>query len=105
MDHDTPFFPRGYDLAPNYANHHGGPPALAWATFALVLLLALAFFAAAISQFARRSRRPAFAGGPGTGPAPDPLETLRFRYARGELSRDEYLQASADLTAEQPPPD
>jgi uncharacterized membrane protein len=105
MDHETPFFQRGYDLAPNYANHHGGPPALAWATFALVLLLSLAFFAAAISQFARRPRRPAFAGAPGKAAAPDALETLRYRYARGELSRDEFLQATADLTAaEQPPP-
>jgi uncharacterized membrane protein len=91
---------RGYDFAPVYANHHGAPSALAWATFALVLLLALAFFAAAVSQLAaRRPRRFAFAG---HGRRPDPLEVLRIRYARGEISRDEYLQASSDLTAEAP---
>ena len=38
----------------------------------------------------------------------DALAQLRLRYARGDVSRDEFLQASADLTGtplpEQPPP-
>jgi hypothetical protein len=100
MDHNAPWQSRGFDLAPAYSNHHGGPPALAWATFALVLLLVLAFFAAAVSQLAaRRPRRFAFAG---PGRHPDPLEMLRARYARGEIGRDDFLQASADLTADRP---
>ena len=32
------------------------------------------------------------------------LATLRMRYARGEVSRDEFLQASDDLGAPVPPP-
>jgi uncharacterized membrane protein len=103
MNEQIPWMHRGHDFAPGYANHHGGPPALAWATFALVLLLALGFLALAISQLAsRRPRRFAFAG-PSPGPRPDPLDALRSRYARGEIGRDEYLQAVADLTPEPPP--
>ena len=39
--------------------------------------------------------------GPGRGPAPadEALTHVRLRYARGELSRDEYLRMSADLGA------
>jgi uncharacterized membrane protein len=102
MNDHHPWGPRGFDLAPAYSSHHGGPPALAWATFALVLLLALAFFAAAVSLLAAR-RRPFALAGPRRGR--DPLETLRIRYARGELSRDEFLQAASDLTSEGPPSD
>jgi uncharacterized membrane protein len=91
MDDHAPWLPRGYDLAPAYSHHAGGPSALAWATFALVLALALAFLATAVAEAAARRRRPAVAGA-------DPLETLRFRYARGEIGRDEFVQAAADLT-------
>ncbi len=35
-------------------------------------------------------------GGPQPG-RPDPLEVVRMRYARGELSRDDYVQATRDL--------
>jgi hypothetical protein len=98
--------------------HHSGPGALAWATFALVLLLVLTVFALIVARFARRSRRHwghgpghrrrrfLFAGqGPGMGPGrgmggpQDPLEALRWRYARGEIGRDEFLLAASDLTA------
>src|SRR5262245_65593860 len=98
MDENAPFFHPGFDLAPRYAEHQGGPSALAWATFALLLLLSLAFFAVALSQFTRRPRKVAVAGGPDA--SRDPLDLLRSRYARGELSRDEFLQANADLTAD-----
>jgi uncharacterized membrane protein len=93
----------GFDGGPMYF-HHGGPP-LAWATFALVLLLTLAFFAVLIARMSSRRRhhgwhhRMAFAG-PG-GP-PDPLELLRMRYARGEIDRDAFLQGTSDLTASAP---
>jgi hypothetical protein len=30
-------------------------------------------------------------------PGPQPLDVVRMRYARGELSRDDYLQATRDL--------
>jgi uncharacterized membrane protein len=96
MNEQSPWMHRGLDFGAAHSTHHGGPPALAWATFALVLLLALAFFATAVSQLsARRPRRFAFAG---PGRTPDPLAVLQARYARGEIGRDEYLQAVADLT-------
>ena len=87
--------------------HHDGHPALAWATFALLVLLTLSFFALALSQWSAR-RGMAMAGGPGSrrfmlhrGPGgrhePDPLDVLRHRYARGEISREEFVQATADL--------
>ena len=100
---DNPPFPMfhrgGFDAGPFYA-HQGGPHALAWATFALVLLLVLSFFALLIARTAgRRShgwhRKMVFAGGPG---GHDPLELLRMRYARGEIDRDAFLQGTSDLT-------
>lgn len=98
---DTPPFPfrrGGFDVGPVYF-HHGGPPALAWATFALVLLLVLAFFAMFVARMAggrqmRWKHRVAFAG--------DPLELLRMRYARGEIDRDAFLQGTSDLTEVKP---
>jgi hypothetical protein len=99
--------------------HHDGPPALAWATFALLLLLVLSFAALVLWQLsARRAvagpggrRRFAFAGGPGPRRRrPDPVELLRMRYASGEINRDEFLERTADLggppsaAEEEPPP-
>jgi uncharacterized membrane protein len=103
----APMFHRGgFDGGP-VMYHHGGPHALALATFALVLLIALAFFALIVARAASRRHhhhpkwhhRMAFAG-PG-GP-PDPLEMLRMRYARGEIDRDTFLQGTTDLTASAP---
>jgi uncharacterized membrane protein len=98
---------RGFDIGPIYLQHHGGGnSSLAWATFALVLLLVLAFGAVLIARAASRGprlwqRRMAFAGGPPQGRL-DPLELLRARYARGEISRDEFLQGTSDLASSAP---
>ena len=112
----TPFArPRGFGFGPVLVQHQQNhPDALAWATFALVLLLVLTVGAMIVARFAaRRSRRwpgPgrgrrhfAFAG---AGPRHDPLDVLRWRYARGEIGRDEFLQGTSDLAArgEAPPP-
>jgi hypothetical protein len=37
---------------------------------------------------------------------PDALNLLRWRYARGEIGRDEFIQGTSDLTGrgEAPPP-
>jgi hypothetical protein len=94
----------GFGFRPGgFLVQHGGhahPNALAWATFALVLLLVLTVGALIVARFARRGRpglgRPG-RGGPGR--RPDPLDVLRWRYARGELSRDAFLAGMADLTA------
>ncbi|MHB8650463.1 MAG: SHOCT domain-containing protein [Gaiellaceae bacterium] len=113
MDNNAPPFQGGRGFGFGFADgrfHHGGPPALAWATFALVLLLVLSFAALLLSQFsARRAlarhggpRRFAFAGGPGSRRRPDPLDVLRHRYAGGEISRDEFLQGTSDLARDAP---
>jgi uncharacterized membrane protein len=89
--------------------HNGGPPTLEWLVFALLLVAVLTLGTLLVSRLAVRSGR--WSRTPATTvPAAvhDPLDVLRFRYARGEISRDEYLQGTADLTPPQPaapPPD
>jgi hypothetical protein len=78
--------------------HHGGPPALAWAIFALQLLMLAALAVLLVRAFAFRPRP---AGPPPRrfrrhGP-PDPLTHARMRYVNGEMSREEYLQVTRDL--------
>ena len=103
--HGPGFFP-----GPAFDAHHGGSgSALGWVLFALQLLM-LAGIAVLI---ARAFMHPKPAGGPAfappfrRGPRPgptDPLEVARFRYARGELSRADYLQVVSDLGAPEPEP-
>ena len=96
MNYDNNGHGPGFFPGPAFDAHHGGGSTLGWVVFALQLLmlaalgvlLARAFMA---PRFARSGRK-----GPGPGPG-DPLEVARFRYARGELSRDEYLQVVRDL--------
>jgi hypothetical protein len=104
MNDSPPFRNRGGTfLDPAY--HHGGPSALAWTIFALQLLLVLGLAALLVSALAGPRLRPWASPFPGPsrppgGPTPgrhDPLEVVRMRYARGELSRDDYLQATRDL--------
>ena len=91
-----------------YVHHDGGAHPLAWVIFGLLVVLLIFVTVLVAARFAGGPRRHwkhlAFAGG-----APEPLAVLRMHYARGELGRDEYLQASADLGAEsgetaEPPP-
>jgi hypothetical protein len=104
MNDYPPFRNRGGTfLDPAY--HHGGPSALAWTIFALQLVLLLGLATLLVSALAGPRLRPLARPFPGPsrppgGPnpdRPDPLETVRMRYARGELSRDDYLQATRDL--------
>jgi uncharacterized membrane protein len=81
----------------------GGPSALTWAIFALlVVLLLLAIASLAIdAYYRRRSARSVPASVSDTRPAPEEssraLAVLDDRYARGEIARDEYLRARDDL--------
>ena len=107
--------PGGFGFGPTIVQHQQNhPDALAWATFALVLLLVLTVGAMIVARVAARRSRSwhgpgrgrrhfAFAG---AGHRPEPLDVLRWRYARGEIGRDEFLQGTSDLTAggEAPPP-
>jgi uncharacterized membrane protein len=115
MNPPSPFQRRGSGFGPgSFSVHeHMANSALAWATFALVLLLVLTIGALLVARFSggRRHRRhfgPPMMRGRGGG-RPDPLEILRMRFASGQITRDEFLQATGDLTAtattvEQPPP-
>jgi len=83
----------------------GGPSALAWTIFALQLLLLLGLAALLLRSFAFARPAGPPRGRPFTRRGPqDPLEHLRVRYARGEISREEYLQVTRDLggTPEEP---
>jgi uncharacterized membrane protein len=75
----------------------------------VLLLLLIALLVVGVVWLVRRlqigsAAVPAVAAGttaalPVAGPAADPaLAALRLRYARGEVSRDDYLQAIEDLT-------
>ena len=93
-DNPPPFFRGGGGF-----EHHGGVGGLAWAIFALELLMLAGLAVLLVRAFAWRPRPagPRFARRHG---AADPLELVRYRYARGELTRDEYLQATRDLGGE-----
>jgi uncharacterized membrane protein len=86
----------------------GGPGALAWAIFALVLaLLLLAIASLAIDAYHRsRDKRRVEEPAAGVPPAPEAhgpaLAVLDNRYARGEIPREEYLQARDDLRTTEP---
>jgi len=80
----------------------GGPSTLAWVIFALVLVLLLLAIASLVidAYYRRRGSQPVTASIPGPAPGPakaEALSVLDGRYARGELQRDEYLQARDDL--------
>jgi uncharacterized membrane protein len=85
------------------AGHHGTHP-LAWLLF--FVLLALIVAAAVWLVLRLAGRRPLLPVAPtamSSGPQADgALETLRLRYARGEIDRDEFLRVSGDLGAAPP---
>jgi putative membrane protein len=85
----------------------GGPPVVSW----LIPLLFLVVIAALVVWVVLRvtGRRypgspPAAAWPPAARPGPGDaaLELVRSRYARGEISREEFVQVSLDLGG--PPP-
>jgi hypothetical protein len=70
---------------------------------ALVALAALAAYL--IVRFTNRRAAPLPAVVPAAYPMQDAaLQQLRLRYARGELTRTDFLQAATDLGAPMPPP-
>jgi uncharacterized membrane protein len=105
---------RGYGMQPlprggfvEHVGSHGGgwPDGLSWMIFALLLvLLLLAAVSLALDAYHRSQRPRAVTRWAGPAPAPGlvpggrALGVLGMRYARGEISRAEYLQARADLS-------
>ena len=98
--------------APIRFEHHDGSHPLAWLIFALLLIVLVLLIVHLVQGLTRRHHRP-WMGPRGTFTAPwpgrqfmvdtphleEPLAILRLRYARGEISRDEFVQASTDLGA------
>ena len=79
---------------------HGGdgPHVVAWLLFILFLVLLVGLIVLLVSRLSGgRGGWPAAAPAAGPRTGEDPLEGLRLRYARGEVDRDAFLQASADL--------
>src|SRR5262245_43888388 len=102
MNNDAPPFFRGGGpgrvfVSPNGFEHHGGVGGLAWVIFALQLLMLAALAVLLVRAF---TWRPASRRRRTTATAAGPIEQLRWRYARGEIARDDYLQASRDLGGE-----
>jgi len=81
--------------------HHGGDHH--WIALVLFILLVVALILLAVSLARLAFRRSAAATTAGAGSADDALGTLRMRYARGEIGRDEFLLAHADLGGPSPP--
>jgi putative oligomerization/nucleic acid binding protein len=104
---DQPFPPFGSGRLVERVGEGGGPSDLAWVIFSLLLvLLLLAIVSLALDAYFRSQRPRPFTRWlpPGMPPGPFPggraLAVLGVRYARGEISREEYLQARADLSGE-----
>jgi uncharacterized membrane protein len=87
-----------------HAGGRGGPSDLAWVIFALLLvLLLLVLVSLALDAYYRSQGPRPFVkwlgpgGPPGFAPGGRALAVLDVRYARGEISREDYLQARGDL--------
>ncbi len=91
-------------------HHYDGPYGHDW-TYFLGGVIPLLLFAVligvavwAVIRFTGRNRPMAATTGPALGPAPDgALEEVRLRYARGEISREEFVQRFRDLGGAEPP--
>ncbi len=79
---------------------HNGAGGLGWVIFALQLLMLVALSVLLVRAFAFRPRPPPGAFFMRHRHPRDPLAHVRMRYARGDISRDEYLQATRDLGGE-----
>jgi putative membrane protein len=88
--------------------YHGRPGLFAILLLTLFVAMVVVGIVAIVTS-TRSSRRHVPASGPGMAPFMTPVDPaateLRIRYARGELTRDEYLQRAHDLgIAPGPPP-
>jgi uncharacterized membrane protein len=97
-------FPRGGYFVERVGHGGGWPDSLLWVIFALLLvLLLLVILSMALDLYYRSQRprpfvkRPAPGMPPGLVPGGRALAVLGVRYARGEITRDEYLQAREDI--------
>jgi putative membrane protein len=92
--------PRGGFFGARVHDGGGWPDSLSWVIFALLLaLLLIAIVSLALDAYHRSQRRSRWAAWfpPGIPPGDRALSLLGVRYARGEISREDFLQARADL--------
>ena len=81
-------------IGPGPGDFHDGP---SWQRWLFVLLIVVAIVVGVVLLARMWMARPP-AGRTGPPPPPNPaLAELDLRYARGEVSREEYLQRRADL--------
>ena len=91
---------RGVPTAVFLHVHHGGHRVL----WLLLLILFLALVVLAVARLVRLLRG-GCPGPSGKVPAADAaVESVRLRYARGEIGRDEFVRVSSDLGAPPPAP-
>ncbi|HEY4349499.1 MAG TPA: hypothetical protein VGM80_18120 [Gaiellaceae bacterium] len=88
-------------LIHHFGGHGGGQGHPAFWFLALVVLAAV-FFLAVWSLMRASARGPAQVAAAGATAGDAAIDSVRLRYARGEIDRDTFTQISADLGA--PPP-
>jgi putative membrane protein len=82
-------------------NMMGGGFMWFWVVMVVVMVVVLALLVAGAIWLARTLTRPSSPPGGPAGPSPARTE-LDLRYARGDLTREEYLQRRADLEGGEP---
>ena len=84
----------GYGMGFGGFGGWGGPAGLLWSVGCLLLIAGIVI--AAVWLVARLAERPAERP-QSVASSPDALETLRMRYARGEITEAEFSQAKSVL--------
>jgi len=90
----------GGTYGPSLRVHEAGPSSIEWAILGLAIAILVIAGLLLLDACQRRRRR--FWSGPSG--SDKELAILRLRYAKGEISRDEYSQALSDLGASQERP-
>ena len=75
---------------------------MGWGAIFMVVPLLVLFLVVILALGASRPREPVPRYAPPPSSAGTALETLNARYARGEISREEYLRIRADLEGRTP---
>ncbi len=83
---------------------HHGPGVFGWLSLAIVAALLILGVVALVRLWGTpRGRGLAFPGGPQPPPVDPAITELRIRYARGEITWEEYVQRSHNLGVPFPP--
>ena len=76
--------------------HETGTSSIEWAILGLTIAILIGVVLLLADRCGHRHRHHGHGWGP-SGGFDKPLTMLRLRYSQGEITRDEYLQASRDL--------